>query len=160
MSLGTDSPALPSDPAAPSLPLLPPHQLSSQTLSHSFPRPPTNHPFAWTTQLLCPAQLLGIMAVPLPPSFQDPPPSLITTLAPPGGVGGGTDLCLCLAIFWEQEDCFPLDIKEQNQIKDPQLSPLWALPPHRSVSGPRLLGQGKEARWRRPLSAPLSSWAQ
>lgn len=70
----------------PSSPLLH-HQLPSQTLSHSFPRPPTNHPFSQTTQLLCPTQLLGIMATP-PPSSQHPPPHLITTLAPPGPGNG------------------------------------------------------------------------
>lgn len=79
-------------PCSPLLWLLP----ASLPNTHSTPRPPTNHPFTQTTQLLCPAQRPGVRASPFPP----PPPvplSLITTLAPPGQ--GGTDLCLLLGIL-------------------------------------------------------------
>ena len=83
------------------------------------------------------------MAAPLP-SFQGPPPSLITTLAPPGRVaGGGIDLHFCLEVSWAQKACFLLDIKGQEQIRDPQLSRTLVLPTPPPIFRPRLLGQGR-----------------
>lgn len=154
MSPGRDDPALLYPPPAPSPLSAPPHQLPSQTLTHSFPRPPTNHPFAQTTQLLCPAQLPGIMAAP-PPSFQGPPPSLITTLAPPGRVGGGIDLHFCLEVSWAQKACFLLDIKGQEQIRDPQLSRTLVLSTPPPIFGPRLLGQGRRQDGGDPLCSSV-----
>lgn len=113
-----------------SLPCLPHLRLPLQILIQP-PRPPTNHPFAQTTQLLCPAQLPRVRTSPPPPT-QPVPPSLITTLAPPGQGQGGTDLCLCLTFSRAKEVCFPLDIKGQKQIREKETlnrtSSGWSLP--------------------------------
>lgn len=136
----------------PPAPPLPPHQLSSQTLTHSFPRPPTNHPFAQTTQLL-PSSAPGDNGH-TTPTLPGPTPKPNYHLAPLLQAGkGGTDLRLCLEISWAQEACFPLDIKGQEQIR----GPLGSLPPHCPVSGPRLLGQEQEDKMVETPFDPLSS---
>lgn len=113
--------------------LLPPlpcsYQLSSQTLRTTY-KPPIcpDH----TAPLPSSAPQDKDLLTPTP--AQPVPPSLITTLAPPGQGQGGTDLCLRLAFSRAEESCFPLDIKGQKQIRerDPQLDPLrWSLPTHR-----------------------------
>jgi hypothetical protein len=119
-------------------PLLPPGQLPSKHSVIHPPRPPTNHPFAQTTQLLCPAQLPWIMAA--------SPPSLITTLAPPGQGQGGTDLCLCLELLGPG-GLFPSGHQGQEQIRDPQLGSLQSVPPT-PPPGPwaQAAGVGQEVR--------------
>lgn len=130
-------------PAAPTPRLL----LAFLPNAHSALRPPTNHPFAQTTQLLCPAQLPRMRTSPPPPT-QPVPPRLITALAPPGQGQGGTDLCLCLAFSRAEEACFPLDIKGQKQIRErpstgpPPVGPSQPTTCHHLVPGSRLLRRG------------------
>lgn len=113
--------------------LLPPlpcfYQLSSQTLRTTY-KPP-----------ICPDHTAPLpnsapqdKDLPTPTPTQPVPPSLITTLAPPGQGQGGTDLCLCLTFSRAEESCFPLDIKGQKQIRErererPSTGPPPLVPP-------------------------------
>lgn len=143
MSPGHDYPASLSNLSALS-PRPTPHSLPTSfppkhSLIHS-PRPPTNHPFAWTTQLLpSSAPRDNGHATPTVPG---PTPKPNYHLGTSGAGEGGIDLRLCLEISWAQEACFPLDIKGQEQIRDPQLSPSAEPLSHRSHPTAQSLGPG------------------
>lgn len=146
--------------------LAPPPASTGFPCKHSFnpPRPPTNHPFAQTTQLLCPAQLPRVRTSPPPPT-QPVPPSLITTLAPSGQGQGGTDLCLCLT-FSGAKEVFLWTSRNRSKLERPSTGPPLVGPSHSTtrhhlVPGSRVLRQGWEGRQdgRGLILAGLSFWA-
>lgn len=157
MSPGLDYPALLSNLSAASphpTPPTPPRSLPTglppkHSLIHSPDHLQTTHlPGPHSS---CPAQLLGIMATP-PPPFQDPPPSLITTLAPPGQARGALTSVYAWKSLGHRRLVFLWTSRGRSKLETLNRALLRALPPHCPVSGPRLLGQGRRTRWRRPRS--------
>lgn len=144
--------ALPSACSLPSLCSPPPASLPN---THSFiPQTTYKPPICPDHTAPLPSSALGDNGRPTP-ILSGPTPKPNYHLGTSGAGGGGIDLHFCLEVSWAQKACFLLDIKGQEQIRDPQLSRTLVLSTPPPIFGPRLLGQGRRQDGGDPLCSSV-----